>query len=105
MVLHIVPALRSLRSFSLYLEAEPYTTPGPPAATHPLGALEWARKEWDMDAFACRVRAAGASGPLESVAIRVQRHRTRTERTVQLGPVYALGKAPINFGGGPAVIV
>ncbi|OJT15684.1 hypothetical protein TRAPUB_5062 [Trametes pubescens] len=90
-VVHIVSVVRSLYSFSLSLDAAPERDPSPIAA-RPLGALEQTLAEWDLDAFARRVRAAGAVGPLESVAIRLRRHRTRVEQTVQLGPVYTLGE-------------
>lgn len=92
---HVVSAVNSLRSFSLSLDAAPAGSKDPsPVAARPLGALERTLEKWDMDAFARRVRAAGASGPLESVAVRICGHRTRAEQTVQLGPVYKLGETP-----------
>lgn len=55
---------------------------------YPLVPVERALAEWDLDAFAHRVRAAGAPGPLQSVILHMSRHRARDEQIIRVGPVY-----------------
>ncbi|KAI0632966.1 hypothetical protein C8Q77DRAFT_1120719 [Trametes polyzona] len=90
----IVAPLPTLRTIRFCLDCEQLVLRAPwglerlSLEEHPLVPIERTLMDWDLGAFAGRLRDSCAMQPPDSVGVYIQGHRARPDEGVQIGPVY-----------------